>query len=365
MKIVQLIHTQQLRGAETFAAQLSNHLTDRNHEVFIVALYSGKGQLPTELSIENLAAKNAFDIKAMQRFSSFIKKNNIDIVQANAGDTLKFAVMTKMMFRYDAKVIFRNASTISRYLRSFQQKIFYKFLLKKTDHIISVSETSKADILKFFPNLQKKTSVVPVGVEDHDSLLNQKERVLLHVGGFSFEKNHSGLLSIFSRLLSAHADLQLWLVGDGILRKETMALAEELNIADRVVFWGARNDVAHFMHKASVFVLPSILEGLPAVIMEAMHAQLPVVAYNAGGIHELVKNNKTGWLIPVNDEVAFAGAITEALTDDRKTAEIVKQATLLVNKEYKNEVIAARFENIYSRLLKSELYNTEKLQAVL
>lgn len=364
MKILQLIHTQQLRGAETFATQLSNHLNESGHEVLIVSVYAGDGDLPTELPIENLGAGHAFDRQAMKKLATLIKANDIEIVQANAGDTLKFAVITKLFFRCKSKIIFRNASTISRYLRSLSQKMFYRFLLRQTDHIVSVSESSKADMLKLYPHVASKISVVPVGVEEIELTHSRERNVLLHVGGFSFEKNHRGLLSVFSQLLKVNPDLKLWLVGDGPLKNEMVQYAEQLSISDRVVFWGARRDVAAFMQRASVFVLSSILEGLPAVIMEAMSAALPVVSYNVGGIAEVVKHNQTGWLIPVNNETAFAAAVNEALFDLRKTDEIVKQATLLVNNEYKNDVIAASFEKIYERLLASEQYNTQKLQVI-
>jgi L-malate glycosyltransferase len=103
------------------------------------------------------------------------------------------------------------------------------------------------------------------------------------------------------------------------------------------------------MQSAKALLLPSIIEGLPGVILEAMYCKTPVVAYNVGGIGEVLQHKVTGWLIPAGDEEAFVHSAYEAATTSH--AEIIRKAHQLVVRQYNNRVIASRFLNIYSELI--------------
>lgn len=121
--------------------------------------------------------------------------------------------------------------------------------------------------------------------------------VVVHVGRFVALKNHALLLKAFAQLRSERP-LYLWLVGDGELLPAMQQLAQELGIAERVRFWGIREDVSAILNAADIFTLPSQHEGNPMSLMEAMAAGLPVVASRVGGVPELVGEGKTGILVP-------------------------------------------------------------------
>lgn len=108
---------------------------------------------------------------------------------------------------------------------------------------------------------------------------NVEEGTLLlgHVGRFQKVKNHRFIVQIFNSLLQAGASAKLLLVGDGPLRKETRKQAENLGIADRVLFTGVRSDVADLLQAMDVMLFPSFHEGLPVTLVEAQAAGLPVV----------------------------------------------------------------------------------------
>src|SRR4051812_46062486 len=109
MRILHLIQKQQLRGIEVFAAQLSTHLVNAGNEVMIVSLYGGTGTLPFSgkiLSLDGDIKKKFFDWNAWKRLSKIIKDFKPDVVQANAADTLKYAVFSKKLFGWNQPVIF-------------------------------------------------------------------------------------------------------------------------------------------------------------------------------------------------------------------------------------------------------------------
>lgn len=356
MKILHLIQKPQNRGAETFACQLGNHQVSQGHEVKMVSVFSGEGDLPWNKEISSLDAseKNRFfDLAAWKKLKEYIEEFQPEIVQANSGDTLKYAVFSKVFFGWKTPIVFRNASEVGRYLNSNFQKVFNRFLYKRVDGVISVSHASKKDLLDHFPFLQDRTQVIPIGLEEKPNieavaLKPEGKHNIVHVGGFSFEKNHRGLISIFQKVIKVNPKAHLHLVGDGPLRSEIEDLVNERNLENNVTFYGFVNNPLSFIKSADVLVLPSIIEGLPGVLLEAMYCKTPVVAYNVGGISEIV-SDKTGSLIASGDEEAFAGALQESLLmpDQGKIDFACEQ----VCNDYMNEEISQKFLKAYQDIL--------------
>ncbi len=356
MKILQIIHKIQNRGAETFTCQLSNHLIALGHEINIIALYSGPVTLPFhgEIIILNQNTSNRFfDYQGWKKISQVISEYQPDIVQANAGDTLKYAVISKKLFNWKQPLVFRNASEVGSYLKSPLQKGLNKFLYKNVDWVISVSQASKKDIVKHFPFLREKVDVVGVGLE---KLENPESRVLdpkgykhiVHVGGFSFEKNHKALIQIFQLILKKQPLTHLHLVGDGPLKLEIEELVRTNSLQNQVSFYGFVNNPLSYIKGADMLVLPSIIEGLPGVILEAMICKIPVVAFDVGGISEILNEN-TGSLISKGDNVSFSNAILQIL--NTKNTLQIEFAYKMVSSNFMNTDIALKFVNSYNKLV--------------
>jgi len=357
MKILHLIQKPQNRGAEIFTCQLSNHLVELGHQVKIVTLFEGEAILPFHGAITSLKAtsNNRFlDVSAWKKLAGIVKEFNPDIIQANAGDTLKYAVFSKKLFGWKNPVISRNASEVGRYLKSPIQKSLNSFFYKNVEFVISVSRASEKDILNHFPFLSGKTAMIPVGLENISKieeirLKPEDSQHIVHVGGFSFEKNHSGLLRIFQSVLKSKLNVHLHLVGDGPLKAEIEEEVEKMNLRQNITFYGFVNNPLSYIKAADVLVLPSIIEGLPGVLLEAMLCKTPVVAYNVGGISEIV-SSQTGNLIEKDDEPGFVKAILETL--ENPNMDQIESAYKLVIKEYMNEEIALKFVEVYKAVRK-------------
>ncbi len=347
-----------MRGAEVFASQISSHMVREGHEVKIVSLADGTATLPFSGEIDSLnvnLSNKFFDWAGWKKLSGIVKEFRPDVVQANAGDTLKYAIFSRMFFGWNVPIVFRNASVISRYLKSPVAKALTGFLVRRTDRIASVSTVSSKDITALFNLSNKKVTVIPIGIESAEvrklaSFENGKKNIV-HVGGFSFEKNHGGLIRIFEQCMKKDQQLMLWLIGEGPLKEKVKAEVAARGLRERVIFTGHVNNPMDHILSADLCVLPSIIEGLPGVVAESFYCRTPVVAYEVGGIKDLVENGKNGWLIEQGNEHAFADKMMEVLKMDTimKTS-VTDAAYKTVTQNFRNEVIALRFIDLYKSL---------------
>lgn len=359
MKIVQLVMSRQYRGAELFAAQVSRELVNNGVEVLYVSLYRNKR--PPVLIPEGIQYLDLDEVQrgglrwsVIKKLATVLRDFNPDIVQANAGDTLKYVVCTRLLFRQRYKIIFRNASTVSGYLRSFMQKWVYQALYRWVDGVVSVSEFSRQDFCATFPAMQKRTVVIPNCILPAPAVIlpafQETNFNLVHVGGFTFEKNHEGVIRIFMGVKKIIPHARLWLVGDGPLKASIQQQVQVLAAGNDIVFTGFVTNPLDYIASADALILPSLIEGMPGVILEAMYCRVPVVAYGVGGIPELIRNVETGWLVQAGDEAGFIQALHHVYQGDT-VLPITDRASQFVTDAFDSQVIGARFLAFYHTLL--------------
>ncbi len=169
------------------------------------------------------------------------------------------------------------------------------------DSLIAVSEYDGALGARYRILAKNQINVVYNGLTDVSFLARPAEGApvnIVMVARFAPPKDH---LSVLRALAGMHSDFRLWFVGEGPTIPQVREEAVRLELGDRVVFLGARNDVPELLSKAHIFVLASDYEGLPISILEAMRAGLPVLASDVGGVPECVRDGSTGFLVPRSD----------------------------------------------------------------
>lgn len=160
------------------------------------------------------------------------------------------------------------------------------------------------------------------------------------------QKGHGFLLEAAARV----PDATFVLAGDGPLRAELEAQARSLGIADRCRFLGQRSDVPELMAAADLFVLPSLYEGLPVSVLEAMAAARPVVATAIGGTDEAITHEATGLLVPPRDPESLAAAIRRLQADPRLAASLAVAGRERVEREFSVAATARGVTRIYEEL---------------
>ncbi len=168
--------------------------------------------------------------------------------------------------------------------------------------------------------------------------------ILLSVGELSGRKNHTLSIKALSQLQNNKAHLVI--AGTGEKREEFIKLSKELGVENQVHLLGFRTDIAELLKSADIFLFPSLQEGLPVALMEAMACSLPVICSEIRGNVDLI-DETTGILCGKTDENAFKCAI-EKLINDKALREAMAEKAFEKSKEYDIKIIEKYMKDIYS-----------------
>src|SRR3989338_4965654 len=175
------------------------------------------------------------------------------------------------------------------------------------------------------------------------------------VAGFLPHKGHRFLLEALALLRSEFPNVRATLIGDGPALGETLDLANRLGVSDAVIFAGFRplKEMLQILNTTDILVHPSLMEGMPYVILHAMSLGKPVIATPVSGIPEVVLHEKTGFLIPVNNSFALANAIRELLINTNRAREMGTAGEKRYDKNFTLRVMVQRHADLYKILYQS------------
>lgn len=231
-------------------------------------------------------------------------------------------------------------------------------------HVIAVSHTVE-EVVRHRLHLPKdRVSVIWNGIDTAERFrrcgdrmhvrralgYDTDERVAICVASFHPQKGHEVLLAAWREVLRVIPHATLLLVGDGPQRGAAERLADDLGIAPRVRFLGARDDVPQLLAAADIAVFASLYEGLPLAGAEAMAMGLPLVATDIPAFRELCGDPPVGVLVPVKDESALASGVVRLLTDGDRSSEIGSKGRMRVEECFSLTEQVRAHEELYLSL---------------
>ena len=206
-----------------------------------------------------------------------------------------------------------------------------------------------------------KISVTPNAVEfdrfanavavDRSSLGLSAAPLVLFVGRLDPQKAPFILLEAFAHLLERYRDWQLLFVGDGPLRASMDEWITQRGLDHRIRIAGWRPDVPELLKAADLLALPSLWEGMPNIVLEAMAAGLPVVVSRVEGTEELIRDGETGLLVTPGSPIELERRIETVLTDPELCSRLRKAAQLAVQKLFTLDRMVSAYEQLYARLI--------------
>jgi N-acetyl-alpha-D-glucosaminyl L-malate synthase BshA len=242
---------------------------------------------------------------------------------------------------------------------------FYKpavtFSINKSDAVTSVSESLKQDTKRLF-NITKKIHVVPnfIDLEKHQNhgftdcqramMASDDERIVTHISNFREVKQIPDVIKIFYNI-QKEIPAKLMMVGEGPEKEGAELLAEELGIADRVIFFGNSNEIDRILCFSDLFLLPSQTESFGLAALEAMASGVPVISTNTGGLPEVNEQGFSGYLSNVND-IKDMSANALKILGNLKTLDQFKANAKAQSQKFDLHNIVPMYEEIYEETLK-------------
>lgn len=175
--------------------------------------------------------------------------------------------------------------------------------------------------------------------------------ILGAVGRLSTEKDHATLVEAFGLLIASGLDARLVIIGEGPERPRLEALAQRLGVSDRVLLPGFVPSARAYMPLFDVFVLPSLTEGLPLTLLEAMLAGTPVIATPVGGVPHTLEDGDSGLIVPPGDPDALERALRRMLAGPDFARGLAARARRQVETRFTGAVMVQRYVDLYERLL--------------
>lgn len=347
---------------------------ERFNAIFIYLSGYGDEQNPIEkagfkvLYLSKIKRIKRFRISILLKLIRILKEHKIDIIHCHAHKATTYGTIA---------AIFAHIPVVSAHVhglgrtRNFKRKVLNFLLFRKINRIIPVANRVKEDILKNNWLLSaKKLTVLENSVEYNRfaniSISKQVAKEMLGVpadalvagtvGRLAPTKGLPYLIEAFSKVKGQIPQAHLVLLGDGRLRPELEEQAANANCQDSIHFLGHRNNIEALLRGMDMFVLSSIAEGMPRVILEAMAAKVPCVATNVGGIPEIINSNDVGFLVPPGNPDELARAMIDALNmPENKLEKLIERAQNRVKQLYSHEVVREKLRNLYELELEASI----------
>jgi len=255
----------------------------------------------------------------------------------------------------------------SYYADRRRRRVAYRLVGRLASQMVAVSEDVKRFLIERVAVSPRRIQVVPNGVPldqvpSREKILSLRDelrlppqsRVVGTVGSLYPVKGHAHLIAAAPHVLAQSPHVIFLIVGRGGLREELEAQARRLGVAPCFRFLGHRDDVTDILSVCDIFALPSLSEGMPLALLEAMAAGVPAVATRVGGVAEVLADRKSGLLVPPGDSQALAKGIITLLEDRSLARRIGESAREVVAGRFSlNEMVRA-YRGIYERLIRGQ-----------
>jgi glycosyltransferase involved in cell wall biosynthesis len=370
IKVLHLCSSSGFFGAENVIIELSKGMVHFGVDPIVGIfnnIYNPHTELASEASRNGIKFKifncrNILDLRTVNEIKLFIKSKNVDILHTHGYKTNAYGILAST--RKNIKVA-TNHAWVKANLKSKFYCAIDSVLIRFFENIIAVSDTIKADMVKK-GIADNKIHVIYNGIDakrfdkKKNDVINLKNELRIRknckvvgtVGSLIDVKGHIYLIKAAQKVIKKFPDIQFLVVGDGLRRKELQNQVKEMKLAKHFLFVGLRNDIPEIYSLMDVFVLASIEEGMPMVILEAMASGKPIISTKVGSVPKAVIDQHNGILVPPKNYEDLAKAIEFMITNEKKARTYAINALKKVNDEFLSEVMCKQYVSIYENMLK-------------
>lgn len=344
-KIVITLQDLEFGGTQRYALHLLKHLNRDLFDLELWVLRGGEQML-------SMAQSSGIPVKYLSKHSlvtpwalwSFFRK-----LKNNKPDVLYTLTAVPNIWGRIFAALVTDSVVISSW-RGRKEQQFESLLWRLSDRLICNADALKEYVVKRHGVDPKRVAVAPNGVDTTffipDASYRDPYPTVVFVGRLVKEKDPFTLIEAFGYLRNLVEEARLIMIGQGYMSSRVKKRLETSGLSKYVEFVPGTKDVRPFLKRGWIFVLPSITEGFPNVIVEAMSSGLPVVASSVGGIPEIIEDGVTGLLVEPRSPESLAQSMASLLLDDKKRNLMGQRAREIAVERYSLEQVVRITEEI-------------------
>ena len=354
MKIVHVVYSLEMGGAEVLVAQLTRLQRANGHQVSICA-YSKLGTLGEALEAEGVAIYvpgEANPLVTITRYLRHFLRLQPDVVHChNSAPTIHGALAARLA---GVRTVLTTCHSLNAPPWNRTAELKYNAFTLFCDYVVGICDITCRNLSAApFAHPDKVVRVYNgTSALERVPLAQQPPKsgfTLLFVGRLAAVKNLSTLIRAVALAAQTLPTLQCWIVGDGPERAALEALSAELNASANVHFWGQRLDPEIFFSAADAFVMSSVSEGLPMSLLQAMSLGVPSILTDVGGMAEVSRLASAGLLVPVGDYAAYAAAILQLAADPELRAQFAANGQASFHEHFTLAQMDAAYARLYNQ----------------
>lgn len=355
MKVLQVIDSLEISGAEVLLAELVPFFQQRGIDLSMILLNSTGSLL--ERKLENMGVSFITNVQANVYSPMHILRlarqlQHFDIIHVHLFPAQLWAAIAKRLSNKRTVLITTEHSTYN-YRRKAWFRPIDRWMYRQYCAIACISDAALSALNHWVPDIAGKATIIPNGINleristagaasKSENFLDNSRPVILSIGRLQPQKDHATTL----RAITMIPEAQLVIVGVGEMRQQLEQLALSLGITNRVHFLGRRIDVPELIKMADIYVQSSHFEGFGIATLEAMAGGVPVIASDVPGLNDVVEG--AGILFPPGDAEALAKAIASLLSSQESRSEF-SQAGLEKAKKFSIDQTAKLYMELYQR----------------
>ena len=353
-------------GAEKTVYTLATLLDPQKFQVAGVVSLKPKGVFADRLEsmghkVHTLNLKGRPNLRDLKAMADIVQAAKPDLVHAVMYQAIQFARAVRTLGYAEFKLV---SAPRVHYRTRTNFSLWVDRALKQADTmLVTESEASRKHLLEKLSYDPLKVVTIYNGVEtaswpiskvDRENIrarlkLGPEDILLGAVGRLDEQKGHRYLLEAVAQLKAAHR-VKLVIIGEGPLGLELENLARKLHLEEDVTFAGEVTDVPVWLSALDIFILPSLWEGLPNALLEAMGMGLPVVATRVDGVPEVVQHDVNGLLVEPAHPQALFMAIQDLALDQEFRRRLGAAAKRSINDKFKVADMIANYEKLYTKV---------------
>lgn len=351
MRIVQIIDSLKIGGAEKMAVNYANALLNKIEFSGLVATRlegNLKSELDERVSYLFLNRKKIIDFGAFFRLRKYCKENKIDFIQAH-GTSYFIAILVKLVYP-KVKIVWhehfgaRHTEDINKNTLLLFCSYFFKGIVVVNK---SLEEWCKLNLR--CNNIILLNNFTSNNVKDTYTILKGFEgKKIVCIANLKYPKNHSFLVEIANKIYKNHPDWSFHLIGKDFLddySNQLKAQIKNYNLNDTVFIYGSKNDVFNILKQSDIAILTSTSEGMPVSVIEYGLMKKPVVLTKVGEIPFIIKDGIEGFLVDVNDIDLFYEKLTNYIQEEDLRTKMGNALYQTIIDNHSEKVIIANYLN--------------------